>query len=577
MSKSSVISGNAIDMGLLRTVMKDDITLLLQEISGSKCIVLDMSLSKSINLALEGASIFKENNVVTFTKLTSDLLQTDANAIIYICQAYEEAIHLVVESIQSLKKKSSACTFHLWVVPSVTERLIHSLQESGVYNDVDVRALKLDTIPIDTDLVSMELPDSFMDLIIRGSESVLKPMAQTLLKLQVLFGPFPTVQCIGRNARSLYTLTKSLSPSSFPLSTLPSQFARCLLIDRSVDLCSPFVTPLTYTALIHELLHLHCGQISLPGDKIGKKDPTPVTLQMTINEPLFAQLADANISLVPRSLKEKSMEIQALYNSRPRDSSCSISDLSQFVKKVGTIQDLYDSLQVHLFVANQITTVTNSTEFGMRWQREREILEGELSADSLREMLYEGCDMIDFLHYLIMFSQTNSGIKAKDFDSLRREFLLTYGFPRLPILLRLEESGLIRRREGSNNYGTVRSRMRLIRSDIDGSNQADLNYVTSGYAPLAARIVQAATLNTAPMKEIAEVVGFEYAEVNQPVCKVPSKDVILVAFIGGLSYMEVAAMRLIEKQNPNVEFVFLTTHMMRGRKELKNLVELDAL
>lgn len=103
------------------------------------------------------------------------------------------------------------------------------------------------------------------------------------------------------------------------------------------------------------------------------------------------------------------------------------------------------------------------------------------------------------------------------------------------------------------------------------------SYVTSGYAPLAARIVQAASLNTAPMKEIAEVVGFEYAEVNQPVCKVPSKDVILVAFIGGLSYMEVAAMRLIEKQNPNVEFVFLTTHMMRGRKELKNLVELDAL
>ena len=32
--------------------------------------------------------------------------------------------------------------------------------------------------------------------------------------------------------------------------------------------------------------------------------------------------------------------------------------------------------------------------------------------------------MIDFLHYLIMFSQTYSGIKAKDFDSLRREFLL---------------------------------------------------------------------------------------------------------------------------------------------------------
>ena len=44
--------------------------------------------------------------MVTFTKLASDLLQTDASAIVYICQASEEAIHLVVESIQSLKKKS---------------------------------------------------------------------------------------------------------------------------------------------------------------------------------------------------------------------------------------------------------------------------------------------------------------------------------------------------------------------------------------------------------------------------------------------------------------------------------------
>lgn len=92
--------------------------------------------------------------------------------------------------------------------------------------------------------------------------------------------------------------------------------------------------------------------------------------------------------------------------------------------------------------------------------------------------------MIDFLHYLIMYSQTNNGIKAKEFDSLRREFLLvgavgaiylkTYGFPRLPLLLRLEESRLLRRREGSNTYATVRSRMRLIRDDMDGSNQGDL-------------------------------------------------------------------------------------------------------
>ena len=36
MSKSSVISGNTIDMGLLRTVMKDDMAVLLKEVQISE-------------------------------------------------------------------------------------------------------------------------------------------------------------------------------------------------------------------------------------------------------------------------------------------------------------------------------------------------------------------------------------------------------------------------------------------------------------------------------------------------------------------------------------------------------------
>lgn len=40
-----------------------------------------------------------------------------------------------------------------------------------------------------------------------------------------------------------------------------------------------------------------------------------------------------------------------MYNSRPKDSQCSISELSSFVKKVGTIQELVDSVQTHLGVS----------------------------------------------------------------------------------------------------------------------------------------------------------------------------------------------------------------------------------
>lgn len=70
MSKSSFINGDVMDFSLLRTVAKDRVTSLLQgvfffmniinyQIEGTKCILLDMSLSRSINIVLEGASIFK--------------------------------------------------------------------------------------------------------------------------------------------------------------------------------------------------------------------------------------------------------------------------------------------------------------------------------------------------------------------------------------------------------------------------------------------------------------------------------------------------------------------------------------
>lgn len=64
------------------------------------------------------------------------------------------------------------------------------------------------------------------------------------------------------------------------------------------------------------------------------------------------------------------------------------------MRKVGTIQDLYDSMQVHLTVANVVTSVTNSKEFGDRWQRERELLEGDNIIDTIREMLWQEVSLI---------------------------------------------------------------------------------------------------------------------------------------------------------------------------------------
>ena len=51
-----------------------------------------------------------------------------------------------------------------------------------------------------------------------------------------------------------------------------------------------------------------------------------------------------------------------------------------------------------------------------------------------------------------------------------------FGLQTLPLLTLLDRSGLLSPRSSSSNFASIRSKMRLIRDDIDGSQRSDLKY-----------------------------------------------------------------------------------------------------
>lgn len=46
-------------------------------------------------------------------------------------------------------------------------------------------------------------------------------------------------------------------------------------------------------------------------------------------------------------------------------------------------------------------------------------------------------------------------------------------------------------KETTGSFSTIRGRMRLVCDGVDGTDMSDMSYVTSGYAPLTGRLVQA--------------------------------------------------------------------------------------
>lgn len=120
-------------------------------------------------------------------------------------------------------------------------------------NYITIHELDIDLIPIDNDLLSFEYDSTFFDLYLNQDETILKTLTETLLKLQVVFGPFKTIDGFGKNSRSVLNLLQELNSPNLLSNDSPSQISRLILMDRTVDLISLFITPLTYEALIHRV------------------------------------------------------------------------------------------------------------------------------------------------------------------------------------------------------------------------------------------------------------------------------------------------------------------------------------
>ncbi len=225
-------------------------------------------------------------------------------------------------------------------------------------------------------------------------------------------------------------------------------------------------------------------------------------------------------------------------------------------------------------------------------------------------------------------SITKGGIPSGRFDTLRREFIHCYGYPWLHTLVCLEKAGLLKRGgmgwvdAGTRTpWATMRRSLRLINESVNVLTQDDIAYVSSGYAPLSVRLVQACvqpgweslsdsvfkylpgpTINikqksTDPPQLLDEHVkgmnsgssimssshsahsvqmqsnNREDKQCLNPEAGLLGKDgkqTMLVFYIGGVSYMEVAALRLLNSRKDfPFHIVVATTCILNGVQIIK--------
>lgn len=408
-----------------------------------------------------------------------------------------------------------------------------------------------------------------------------------------------------------------------------------LVIDRRIDLVTPMLTPLTYEGLIDDVLQIQVGgyvsvnkSIVEPDDEKHPEQQQTVLLPLNDSDPLYAEVRDKHVESFGSFLQNQAKALKESHSQfTNRETARDLTEIHQFVKQIPVFTRNLRSLTNHIHIAELVKSAAEATTFRQRWQTERSMLESEPCYEALEDLIASGSEPpYRWLRLFCLQSLTSNGIKAARYDSLRRDVIQTYGYEYLMVLNDLERAGFLRKKETfvldsmATPYSTLRKALNLINPDVDPSNPQDASYVSSGYAPMTVRWIEAAMRGYAGLDEAMKELpvgsgvggGGRWVDVTQrwppeslvealkrkrgpslgmlakqwsewrdsidnsmsttDESSMEEKPVLLVYFVGGVTFMEVSAMRFLSRR-PKFPYniVCCTTEIVNGGTLLKSL------
>ncbi|KDO21963.1 hypothetical protein SPRG_12829 [Saprolegnia parasitica CBS 223.65] len=589
----------------------------------SIALVLDPELSGLFqHVLVEGASILKDYDVVQFRELSPEIAENPGSGydvMVFIVRPTAAAANGIAAIVKSLDPKK--VRFHMLCTPKRTLACDELLKKAGVHGSIVFGEFPMDLVPYEEDVLTLELHDGFRDLFVDNDKSCLQTIATSINKFQILFGLIPQIKYKGAMAKVAVEMAahmqKKQKSDGIALGSAEAEIDTLIVLDRTVDLVTPLCTPFTYEGLLDEIIGIAHGSIRVaselvedPPEKPKANAPPPpprpamATVPLNSSDDLYAEIRDFHTERLGMHLQHLAKDIRDRHEEF-RKKNASISEIRDFVKRIPGLQQQYKLLNQHTNLAQLLKKTTDSKSFNDMWFTERSMLEGQVLIDELEEFIGVQEPLLKVLRLLCLQSLTSGGIKAKAYDHLRREIIQTYGFEMLPVLTNLEKIGLLRRQDSlfpvasSSAFLTVRKSLRLINDNVNVMNPKDIAYVTKGYAPLSVRLVEIAATNkmahTTGWRTITDTLK-QLPGPSDEISQLPPKSgdadpdpkkeglgdedrkVMVVYFIGGVTFMEIAALRHLSKQPEcPYDIIIATTKIINGSTLIKGVVDKELL
>ncbi|EGP88101.1 unnamed protein product [Zymoseptoria tritici ST99CH_1A5] len=637
----------------------------LEQVRGKKNIVLERSLAGTIGLIVKFSTLQEYGVDKPFFLENHNIDSSQRNIVFVVRGENANKIRMVAEQIKLVRSESKID--HDFTIIWVSRRTMISdmiLEEHGVLGEANITELALHFVPLEPDLLSLELEDAFSGLCLLKDPSSIFASAKALMLLQKQYGLFPRILGKGDNAQRLAELLQrmrkeedvnaSADPNTAYLASFglsPSSLVENLIIiDREIDFPTLLSTQLTYEGLIDEIFGITNNNTEVDSSILGGAAPTQPQQQtnstptaatkrkvlLDSTDKLYPFLRDANFATVGPSLNRTARRL-ASDSEAMHSKDQTVSDLKAIVhSKLPTYQAESASLKIHTSLAEEILKHTRSSTFRSLLDIQQNLLAGTDPTslhDALDELIARAAPLPTVLRLLCLMSSLSNGLRQRDLDHFKRQITQAYGYQHTLTLSRLEKMNLLSTRDSHRGYlnpigaalGTtatdwpsLRKTLNLWSDDVQEDDPVDPSYAFSGYAPLSVRLVQAILQKSAllnppsstsktsnpPAPTTPSSTAGGWTSFTDPLSRIRgatidisqsghSKDisqakqtlragakegpkVSIVFFLGGVTYAEVGALRLVSRQIEEASgrrIVVATTGMISGGKAVGAAVE----
>ncbi|ESO89653.1 hypothetical protein LOTGIDRAFT_234244 [Lottia gigantea] len=594
------------DLNIIKQLQRDQLAHMLESDPGKKDLVIDPCFTKLLD-RIAGVTFLKQHGVDKIFKLDPTQKSLGGSEMrIYFVRPTISTMRLISNHINSERFDDTQRNYKIVMVPRRLHVCERVLESEGVYGSIVIDEFNLDLVTLDTDLLSLELPDFLKSFYLDGDHTWLHTIATSIVHLENLYGCIPNVYCIGKGAKMTFDMMNILSEQSRADAVEKEENLKnghLFIIDRDIDYVTPLCTPVTYEALLDEIFGIDCGIIDL-SDPINNTQGGKLLL--TSENEIFQSIRNRHFSNVFEFISSKAKELKTIHNKK--DDLKSVKDMKNFVSNdLQKLKQQQKTLAQHIGACETIMKSKTKANFEEHTQIEHSILQGIDSRGSItyiEECLHKQINWLSVLRLICLLSLTEDGILPKDYKNLRTQFLHSHGFELMTSLFNLKKMGIFTEQEipqsakslgkmasitKRSQFKTISKRLNLVPKSPENVNLRipdDMAYVFNGaYSPLTCKLVDV-ILSRDSLVNLEDTFkmlpGGVYHErtissTPKPTGSYtkqtrPEDQIVLVYFLGGCTFSEITALRFLARSK-GYKITIATTAIVTGNSFLDSVME----